>query len=155
MDTSAAALPGEVVRAGSLRVALPPEQAFELFTAAGEVHWAPGWRPRYVTPPDGSPVPGGIWLTGEGRDEVIWRVERFDRTSHHAEYLRVTPASRVAVVQVRCEADGAHSLVSVTYRVIALTDDGRRWLEGFTAESYAGMMREWEGLIAGYLASAG
>jgi hypothetical protein len=146
------ALPGEVVRTGTVRVALPPDRALLLFTAEGEIAWAPGWTPRYVTPADGTPVPGGIWLTGQGADEVIWRVERFDRALREAEYLRVSPGNRVVVVQVRCAPDGADTLATVTYRVVPLSDAGRQWLDAFTDASYAEMMREWERLIAGSLA---
>jgi hypothetical protein len=144
-------LPGEVVRQGHVRVALSPDRALDLFTAEGEIHWAPGWKPRYVTPPDGTPVVGGLWLTGEPPEEVIWRVQRFDRSARQAEYLRISPGNRVVVVQVSCAPDGTNTLATVTYRVVALSDAGRVWLEGFTAESYAEMMREWERLIAARL----
>lgn len=144
-------LPGETVRTGTLRVALPADRALDLFTAEGEIAWAPGWKPRYVTPPDGRPVPGGIWLTGEGADEVLWRVERFDRAAREAEYLRISPGNRVVIVQVRCVADpddASQTVAAVTYRVVPLSDAGREWLAAFTEETYAGMMREWERLIA-------
>jgi hypothetical protein len=65
--------------------------------------------------------------------------------------LRISPGNRVVVVQVSCAPDGVHTLATVTYRVVALSDAGRAWLEGFTAESYAEMMREWERLIAARL----
>lgn len=146
-----APLPNETVRTGTVRVALPADQALDLFTAEGEIAWAPGWKPRYVTPPDGRPVPGGIWLTGEGADEVLWRVERFDRALREAEYLRISPGNRVVIVQVRCVADpddAGQTLAAVTYRVVPLSDAGRGWLAAFTEETYAGMMREWERLIA-------
>lgn len=145
-------LPGEIVRTGEFRVALPPERALDLFTARGEVAWAPGWNPRYVTPPDGAPVPGGIWLTEQDGQEVIWRVQRFDRQAREAEYLRVTPGNRVVTVEVRCSAEADHTLVSVSYRGVALSEAGRRWQEGFTAEAYAAMMKEWEGQIAALVA---
>jgi hypothetical protein len=131
---------------------LPPDQALELFTAAGEIAWAPGWRPRYVTPPDGAPVVGGIWLTDDkDGTEVIWRVQRFDRGSREAEYLRISPGNRVVTVYVKCEPDGAHTRAIVTYRAVAISDAGRAWLDTFTAEAHAEMMSEWQRLIAAYL----
>ena len=144
-------LPGEVVRTGTVRVALPADQALDLFTAEGEIAWAPGWKPRYVTPPDGRPVAGGLWLTGEGSDEVLWRVQRFDRAAREAEYLRISAGNRVVTVHVRCVADpddASQTVAAVTYRVVPLSDAGREWLSAFTEETYAGMMREWERLIA-------
>jgi hypothetical protein len=147
-------LPGEVVRTGTVRVALPPDRALDLFTAEGEIGWAPGWKPRYVTPPDGQPVVGGVWLTGEPPEEVVWRVQRFDRAGRQAEYLRITPGNRVVVVQVGCAPDGGGTLATVTYRVVALSPAGRTWLDAFTPEAYEEMMREWERLIAAHLARA-
>lgn len=149
----APALPDEVVRSGRVRVALPPDAALDLFTARGEIGWAPGWQPRFISPPDGAPVPGGVWLTAQDGKDVIWRVQRFDRAAREAEYLRVTPDERLVVVAVRIEADGAGSVALVTYRCIALTDAGRAWRDGFSAEAYAGMMREWERLIAAHLSA--
>jgi hypothetical protein len=147
------ALPEEIIRTGSLRVALPPDQALDLFTAEGEKAWAPGWDPRYVTPADGAPVVGGIWLTRDGEVDTIWRVERFDRATREAEYLRITPGNRFVVVQVRCDDDGTgQTLATVTYRAIALGEGGIIWCAGFTDTYYAAMMQEWERLIAAHLA---
>jgi hypothetical protein len=147
------ALAGEVVHTGTVRVALPPDEAIELFTAKGEIGWVPGWQPHYVTPPDGSPLVGGVWLTGHGEDETIWRVQKFDRATHEAEYLRITPGNRVVTVQVRLAADGEGSLVTVSYRALAISEDGQAWVDAFTAERYAAMMREWQDLIAAHLAA--
>lgn len=149
----APALPDEVVRSGRVRVAAPPNAALELFTARGEVGWAPGWEPRFVSPPDGAPVAGGVWLTAADGKDVIWRVQRFDRAAREAEYLRITPGERLVVVAVRIAADGADSVALVTYRGFALSDAGRSWRDGFSAEAYAGMLREWERLIAAHLSA--
>jgi hypothetical protein len=141
----------EVVRDGSLRVALPPAEALALFTARGEVEWVPGWVPEYVNPPDGEPVEGGIWLTKDGDTDVIWRVQRYDAQAGVAEYLRVVPANRVAVVRVQCVADGPHTVAKVQYRVTPLGPAGRAWLAEFDEAAYAEMMREWEQLIGRHL----
>jgi hypothetical protein len=34
---------------GRLRVALPPDQAFRLFTPRGEDEWEPQWKPQFPT----------------------------------------------------------------------------------------------------------
>jgi hypothetical protein len=141
----------EVVRNGSLKVALPPADALELFTARGEVKWAPGWAPEYVNPPDGEPVEGGIWLTKDGDTEVIWRVQRYDVAAGVAEYLRVVPGNRVAVVRVQCMADGPHTTAKVQYRITPLGPAGRAWLAELDERAYAAMMQEWERLIGRHL----
>ena len=147
----ASALAGEVVHTGNVRVALPPDEALDLFTAEGEIGWAPGWQPQYVSPPDGSPVVGGVWLTPDGANHTIWRVQKFDRVTREAEYLRITPGNRVVTVRVSLAPDGEGSLATVTYRALAISEEGRAWLETFTADRYAAMMREWQDLIAAHL----
>jgi hypothetical protein len=168
----AATLQGEVVHSGTVRVALPPDEALELFTPEGETRWAPGWRPVYVSPSDGSPVIGGVWLTQdhvtppddatvedgiwqaeESANQTIWRVQNFDRVAREAEYLRITPGNRVVTVHVRLAAHGDSTLATVTYRALAISDAGRAWLVTFTPERYAAMLREWERFIAEHLAA--
>jgi len=149
----ASALAGEVVHTGTVRVSLPPDEALELFTAEGEIGWAPGWQPQYVSPSDGSPVVGGVWLTGHGAEQTIWRVQKFDRATHEAEYLRITPGNRVVTVQVRLAPDGEGTLATVSYRALAISAEGQAWVDAFTAEHYAAMMREWQDLIAAHLAA--
>ncbi len=63
-------------------------------------------------------------------------------------YLRLTPASRVAFVDVRCSAEGpARTRVRVAYRMQALTDRGIVYLEGLTEGDFAKSIDEWSQLI--------
>ena len=137
-----------VEHVGVVDVALPADAALALFTAEGERAWAPGWDPRHVTPADGTPVEGGIWLTMDGDTEVIWHVQRFDREAGVAEYLRVMPGHRIAVITVRCEPNGAATRATVSYRITPLSEVGRAWLEQFDDAAYAAMMQEWQQRIA-------
>jgi hypothetical protein len=145
----------ETERRGSLVVTLPPDKALPLFTAKGETLWVPDWRPEYVNPPDGEPIEGGIWLTKDGDTEVIWRVQRYDPAAGIAEYLRVVPGNRVAVVRVECTQSGAHTAVAVSYRITPLGSSGEAWIREMTEAAFAEMMTEWETLIAAYLAAPG
>ena len=107
----------------------------------------------HVTPPDDATVEDGMWLTTESARQTIWRVQKFDRAAHEAEYLRVTPGNRVMTVHVQLAAESEGTLATVTYRALAISDVGRAWLETFTADRFAQMLREWEQLIATYLAA--
>ena len=149
-----------VTRSGIVEVALPPEQALELFTARGEALWVPGWAPTYVDPPSGETVVGGIWLT-EDRDadgratQVIWRVERFDRSALVAEYLRVVPGNRVVLVTIECapwlKGGAVHTRAKVSYRVTPISPAGEAWLAAFDDAAYGTMMGEWSRRLAAYL----
>lgn len=151
-----------MIRTGTVEVALPPAEALELFTARGETLWVPGWAPTYIDPPDGEPVEGGVWLTTDrnadgSTTEVIWRVQRFDRTALVAEYLRLVPGNRVVVVSIECapwlKAGAVHTRAIVSYRVTPLSPAGEAWLAAFDDAAYSKMMGEWTRLLAAYLAT--
>lgn len=153
-----------ITRTGTVEVALPPEQALELFTAKGETLWVPGWAPTYIEPPSGEPVEGGVWLTEDRAADgsavpVIWRVQRFDRVALVAEYLRVVPGDRVVVVRIACapwlEGGAVRTRATVSYAVTPISPAGERWLAAFDDAAYARMMGEWTRLLAAYLATRG
>jgi hypothetical protein len=149
-----------VTRTGVVEVALPPDQALELFTARGESLWVPGWSPTYIEPTSGEPVAGGIWLTDDrnadgSSTQVIWRVQRFDRVALCAEYLRVVPGDRVVVVRIECapwlKGGAVHTRATVSYTVTPISPVGERWLAAFDDAAYSKMMDEWTRLLAAYL----
>jgi hypothetical protein len=51
--------------AGRIQVALPPGDAFRLFTPRGEQDWADGWHPSFPVPGHDDTEPGTVlaaWL---------------------------------------------------------------------------------------------
>ncbi len=63
-------------------------------------------------------------------------------------YLRLTPTSRVAFVDVQCRPEGPdRTRVRVTYQMQALSDHGRSYLEDFTESEFVKSIDEWSGLI--------
>jgi hypothetical protein len=85
-------------------VNLPIDQAFMLFTPAGEELWVDGWAPRYVHPADGRTEAGMVFSTGAGDEVTHWLLADFDRAAHRSRCVRCTPASRMTVVEVQCRA---------------------------------------------------
>jgi hypothetical protein len=142
-------IPVHVERTGVFRVARPLDQAFPLFSPEGERRWVVGWEPRYLHPRDvPSAAPGTVFQTNHQGEETQWLVLRYSPSEGHAEYVRVTPASRIGVVTVRATERGGATEVEVTYRMTSLSPDGTRVLAAMTDESYAAMLREWEARIA-------
>ena len=45
--------------------------------------------------------------------------------------------------------------VEVTYKYIALSETGERFIAGFTADAYEAFIGEWEELLRDYFASKG
>lgn len=133
---------------------LPPDAAFPLFTPRGEESWVPGWRPEYLDPADGETRAEMVFLTGEGAGRTIWTCLAFDPAHHHARYLRVTPATRLAFVDVQCRARGQGSRVAVSYRYLPLTGAGNAEIAGITETSFAAMIDGWRDLILARLPEA-
>jgi hypothetical protein len=141
-------MPVHVERAGTLRVNRPLAQAFPLFTPEGERRWIKGWIPEYLHPCGvPSAAAGTVFQTHHNNEETHWLVLRCAPADGVAEYVRITPGSRIGVVTVHAtERDGATE-VEVTYKLTSLSDAGTRTLQAITEESYATMLREWEKLI--------
>ncbi|TMR11175.1 hypothetical protein, partial [Nonomuraea zeae] len=84
---------------GRLSVALPPEEAFVLFTPRGEERWVAGWRPRFPAPAGDDSAPGTVFETGEHGELTTWVVTGRE-AGWRVSYARLTPGSRAGTVTV-------------------------------------------------------
>ena len=133
-----------------ITVERPIAEALPLFTPKGEEAWVPGWRPTYHEPATGETCEEMVFTTGEGDQTAVWTCLAWQPAQGHVRYLRLTPASRVAFVDVRCQSDGPdRTRVRVAYRIVALTDHGRDYLETFSAADFAASIQSWAVLIRG------
>jgi hypothetical protein len=135
-----------VVSEHTIAVPLPLETAFMLFTPAGEELWVDGWQPTYLHPASGHTEAGMVFTTGSGPEFTVWTLADFDREAHRSRYVRCTPASRLAIVEVACSAGAAHTSVQVRYTVTALAEDAS--LEAYEGERFAAMIDGWAQAIA-------
>lgn len=133
-------------RSGTIHVALPPAEAFDLFTAEGERLWAPGWDPTILSG-GREPEAGAVFLTGHGGEETIWTVIEADRGAGRLCYSRVSPGSRAGIVRVRLMPEGAGSRVQVAYDMTALGRAGVPAVAGMDEAGFAAMLGDWERLI--------
>ena len=126
----------------------PASETFPLFTPKGEEAWVPGWNPTYVRPETGETCEEMIFTTGEGDEKTFWTCLTWRPDRWHVRYLRLTPASRVAFVDVQCKPEEpGRTRVRVSYQVQALSDDGRSYLESLTESQFAKSIDEWSDLI--------
>ena len=131
-----------------LTVSRRPTDAINLFTPRGEEDWVPGWEPSYLSPSTGQTQEGMVFTTGKDEEMTFWTCLQWRPEDGHARYLRITPASRFAYVDVQCRPDGEHrTRVQVSYEIHALTVAGTSWLEAFTEDAFAAMIDEWSVLI--------
>ena len=126
---------------------LDPTEAFPLFTPKGEELWVPEWRPEYIEPQSGETVAGMVFRTGESEESTIWACLEYNPEARRARYLRVTPASRVAYVDVVCSHQGNGTAVQVSYSFVPLTTSGKTYIANMSDGSFAAMIGDWKGLI--------
>ncbi len=135
---------------GRLRVALPPREAFRLFTPCGEEDWAAGWQPRFPAPAADDSAPGTVFETSAHSRETVWLVlER--RCGERISYARVTPGGMAGTVTVALSPAGGGSDVEVTYELTTLTGTPAAELARF-AHGYPAYLRSWQAAIAALLA---
>ena len=138
-----------VQASGSFKLPVSPGDAFDLFTAAGERLWVPGWSPRFFG--QAEPQKSGlVFETGEGANATIWVVLESDRKSGRLKYARITPGSRAGTVEVCLTSSGRETQVSVAYDLTALSADAGD-LEQYSPARFRAMMEEWRTLTAEYL----
>ena len=134
---------------GRIEVALPPGEAFRLFTPRGEEDWAHGWCPSFPSPAPDDSEPGTVFETSAHGQQTIWLV-----TSREAgkciSYARVTPGDQAGTVSVTISPAGQRSEVEVTYELTALTSLADHKLAEF-ADGYPAYLRSWEDAIAAWL----
>ncbi len=136
---------------GTLEVALPPAEAFRLFTPRGEEDWVDGWRPHFPSDPVDDTEPGTVFETHAHGDDATWVVIARE-AGRRISYARVTPGTRAGTVSVELEPTVGGSRVTVGYEMTALSDQGRAELDSF-AEAYPDFLRSWETAIEAWLAA--
>lgn len=139
---------GQVRLTGRLRVALPPREAFRLFTPHGERDWAEGWEPHFPAPAPDDTVPGTVFETHAHDATTTWLVLARE-PGRHISYARVTPGDRAGTVAVTLDEAGGQSSVEVTYALTALCPAAAAGLDDF-ARGYPAYLRSWQDAIAAW-----
>jgi hypothetical protein len=134
---------------GRIRVALPPGEAFRLFTPRGEQDWAHGWHPHFPAPSPDDTEPGTVFETSAHGQDTVWLVTGRE-AGKRISYARVTPGDRAGTVTVTVSPAGPHSEVEVTYELTALTSPAEHKLTEF-ADGYPAYLRSWQEAIAALL----
>jgi hypothetical protein len=137
-----------IERSGTLRVNRPLSEAFPFFSPEGERRWVAGWEPTYLHPTVASAAAGTVFETHHNDEHTLWLVLRYAAADGVAEYVRVTPGSRIGLVTVRAAERAGNTDVEVRYSMTSLSEGGVRALTAMTEEAFAAMLREWESLIA-------
>jgi hypothetical protein len=144
----------QVRLSGTIRVPLPPAEAFKLFTPTGERAWVVGWDPLFPADVADETDPGTVFQTQHAGPQTTWIVVRRE-PREVIEYARVTPSDRAGLVSVACSAeDNGITAVTVSYDLTALTPDANAALDEF-AEQYPDFLEHWRQAIEHTMAGSG
>jgi hypothetical protein len=133
-----------------IHVALPAEEAFQLFTPRGESEWAHGWNPTFPAPTADDSEPGTVFETDIHGHRRTWLVT--DRVQgKRIAYAQLIPGERAGSITVTLDATTDGTEAEVVYDLTPLSDAGARHLKQF-ADSYGDYLRSWEAAIAACLA---
>ncbi|HEX6499808.1 MAG TPA: SRPBCC family protein [Micromonosporaceae bacterium] len=136
---------------GRLTVALPPDQAFVLFTARGEERWAAGWAPSFPVPTPDDAAPGTVFETGGHHATTTTWLVVDSEPGRHIRYARVTPQVSAGTVDVRLDRTAAGTTVTVTYHLTPLGEEATAHLDAFAA-GYQDFLASWQTSIEAALA---
>lgn len=132
-----------------IHVALPAEEAFQLFTPRGEREWAHGWDPTFPAPTSDDSEPGTVFETDAHGYRGTWLVTDRVRGRRIA-YAQVIPGERAGSITVTLDATDGGSKVEVVYELTSLSEAGAHHLKQF-AHGYSDYLHSWQDAIASCL----
>jgi len=110
---------------GGFTLPLAPEAALPLFTPEGERRWAgESWDPFYPVASEAADgaAPGAVFTTASDGGDAVWVV--LERAADRVSYARVAPGRIAGTVGVALSQAPDGCVVTVTYDVTSLTEEG-------------------------------
>ena len=142
----------------AFEMTIPIAELFPLFSPEGEKYWVPGW--------DYENVMGTTELSEDyvfftkthdhGTTDAIWIVKKYDPKSHFVQFYKIEPKDKIGVVTVKCtKLETERTKVQVTYKYIALSATGEKFIAEFSEIAYEKFIGEWQTLLSNYFKSKG
>ena len=146
-----------ISRSHAILLDAPPDQVFPLFEPVGEQSWATDWKPAFLFPPSGAAQVGAVFTTQVHEDDgqdTIWVMSAYEPANFRLAYLRVTPGSRVGIIDISCrEMPVDATEATVTYTFTGLSDEGNEFIARLTPVHYQEYIASWETAINQYMRS--
>ena len=140
----------------SLMIEQSIDKLFPLFSPEGEKLWVPDWDYHNVM--DSTTLAEDfVFLTdthNHASAQAIWIVKRFDPAIHLVQYYKIEPGDKVGLITVKCLEKGPQlTEVRVTYKYIALSTSGEKFISGFTENNFTSFIEYWRELLVKYFQS--
>ena len=137
----------------SFQMPVPVDELFPLFSAEGEKHWVPGWD--YENVMGTTQLSEDYVFLTKSHDhraaDAIWVVKRYEPDSYFVEFYKVEPEEKVGVIRVKCDGLASdRTEVRVTYKYMALSTAGEKFVSEFSESAYDDFIDEWQTLLSDY-----
>lgn len=145
-----------VTHTKAFEIAQPVEEMFPLFTPEGEKLWVPDWDYKNLM---GTTElhENYVFITkthDHGMTDAIWIVKKYDPESHFVQYYKMEPEDKIGVVTVECtEIEDKKTKIQVTYKYVALSSAGEKFISEFDDSAYENFIGEWQKLLTNYFQS--
>jgi hypothetical protein len=142
-----------VIRSYTQTIHAAPDEVHALICPVREAEWLDGWEYRMIYSESGLAEEGCVFTSRSAADpETLWVVAVRDDSRRHTRFVRITPGSRLAVVDIHVAPAAENtSHVRIVYTITALTEEGNRFVEAFTQDAFQEDMRFWEATMNHYL----
>ena len=129
-----------------------PSVVHALICPVKEAEWLESWDYQLIFSQSGVAELGCVFTSQSSGEETIWLITKRDDARCETEFVRITPASRVAVVTVQIEDGGQQtSRVHISYTITALSAAGNKFIDKFSEENFVKDMQFWEATMNHYL----
>lgn len=145
-----------VTHTKAFEITQPVEKMFPLFTPEGEKLWIPDWD--YVNIMGTTELSENyVFITGSNEDKTnksVWIVKKYEPETYFVQYYKIEPMDKIGVVTVSCTGIGSDKTrVEVTYKYVALSTTGEKFLSEFSYSAYEAYICNWKKLITNYFQS--
>jgi hypothetical protein len=147
-----------IIHTGVFELAFPVADVFPLFSPEGETKWVPDWHYENVM--------GTIELSEDyvfltkkhdhRTTNAIWIVKKYDPQLYFVQFYKIEPNAKIGVVTVKCtELETKKTKIQVTYKYIALSAIGEKFISEFSRMAYDEFIGEWQTRLLSYLEKKG
>ncbi len=142
-----------VIRPYRQTINAKPSAVHTLICPVQEAKWLDGWDYTLLYSQSGYAEEGCVFISRHaGEQDTIWVITKRDDDRFETQFVRITPGSRAAQVDIRInEAGGDRSYVDITYTITALNEKGNAFIDSFSEQNFAKDMKFWEATMNHYL----
>ncbi len=128
------------------------EEIIPLYCPVRELDWCENWNPKLVYSNSGLVEKDCIFITPQGKTDIVWIVTDYDTKKGHVEMFYHVPGVLVTKLEIQVTAITENKTKAIlTYSKTSLSNLGDEILDEFTKKEYDIMMDSWEKAMNHYL----